>query len=77
MTTAKALCSMVWLFGQPLHATFHPFVWIFAQRPTDKFAVVFTKNAFPGAPIRVGRQRLKEPYLQAIVVNNKVRHDLC
>jgi glutamate N-acetyltransferase/amino-acid N-acetyltransferase len=42
------------------------------DRPTADFAAVFTKNAFPGAPIIVGRQRLKEPALGAIVVNNKI-----
>jgi len=40
--------------------------------PTPAFAAVFTKNAFPGAPVLVGRRRLAEPTLGAIVVNNKV-----
>ena len=42
------------------------------DKPTPDFAAVFTKNAFPGAPIIVGRQRLKEPTLGAIIVNNKI-----
>ncbi|MEY2878389.1 MAG: hypothetical protein RLZZ15_769 [Verrucomicrobiota bacterium] len=42
------------------------------DKPTADFAAVFTKNAFPGAPIIVGRSRLKEPALAAIVVNNKI-----
>ena len=42
------------------------------DRPTADFAAAFTKNAFPGAPIIVGRQRLHEPALGAIVVNNKI-----
>jgi len=42
------------------------------DRPTPDFAAVFTKNAFPGAPIIVGRNRLKESTLAAIVVNNKI-----
>ena len=42
------------------------------DRPTPDFAAMFTKNAFPGAPIVVGRQRLGEPTLGAIIVNNKV-----
>jgi glutamate N-acetyltransferase/amino-acid N-acetyltransferase len=33
---------------------------------------VFTKNAFPGAPVIVGRARLSEPTLGAILVNNKI-----
>lgn len=42
------------------------------DRPTPDFAAMFTRNAFPGAPIIVGRKRLSEPTLGAIVVNNKV-----
>ena len=42
------------------------------DEPSDSFAAMFTKNAFPGAPILVGRQRLSEPRLRAIVVNNKI-----
>ncbi|HVU23980.1 MAG TPA: bifunctional ornithine acetyltransferase/N-acetylglutamate synthase [Opitutus sp.] len=42
------------------------------DRPTADFAAMFTRNAFPGAPIIVGRQRLAEPTLGAIIVNNKI-----
>jgi glutamate N-acetyltransferase/amino-acid N-acetyltransferase len=42
------------------------------DKPTTDFAAMFTKNAFPGAPIVVGRQRLAEPALGAIIVNNKI-----
>ena len=42
------------------------------QEPTDKFALAFTRNAFPGAPIRVGKKRLDEAKIQAVVVNNKI-----
>ncbi|CAK0800727.1 unnamed protein product [Prorocentrum cordatum] len=43
------------------------------DEPTDHYALVFTSNAFPGCPVRVGRRRLAERKpLQAIVVNNKV-----
>ncbi|WP_235216675.1 bifunctional glutamate N-acetyltransferase/amino-acid acetyltransferase ArgJ [Archangium violaceum] len=42
------------------------------DEPTPSFAAVFTKNAFPGAPVRIGRERLEEPTLGAVVVNNKV-----
>ena len=44
------------------------------DRPTPDFAALFTRNAFPGAPIIVGRQRLAEPTIGAIVVNNKISH---
>jgi glutamate N-acetyltransferase/amino-acid N-acetyltransferase len=42
------------------------------DRPTPAFAAKFTRNAFPGAPVLVGRRRLEAPALGAIVVNNKV-----
>ncbi|MDX2185714.1 MAG: bifunctional ornithine acetyltransferase/N-acetylglutamate synthase [Opitutaceae bacterium] len=42
------------------------------DKPTDKFAAMFTRNAFPGAPIVVGRKRLQERQLGAILVNNKI-----
>jgi len=42
------------------------------DEPTADFAAVFTRNAFPGAPVVVGRRRLGEPRLGAIVINNKI-----
>jgi glutamate N-acetyltransferase/amino-acid N-acetyltransferase len=42
------------------------------EQPTSAFAAMFTRNAFPGAPVIVGRKRLAEPTLGAIVINNKV-----
>ena len=46
---------------------------IHVDEPSDMVAAVFTQNAFPGAPVRVGRRRLSErEHLQAIVVNNKI-----
>jgi glutamate N-acetyltransferase/amino-acid N-acetyltransferase len=42
------------------------------DRPTPDFAAMFTRNAFPGAPIIVGRQRLDAPTLGAVIVNNKI-----
>lgn len=40
--------------------------------PTEAFAAMFTRNAFPGAPVLVGRRRLAEPKVGAVLVNNKV-----
>ncbi|KXU35617.1 arginine biosynthesis protein ArgJ [Cephaloticoccus capnophilus] len=40
--------------------------------PTRDFAAVFTRNAFPGAPVVIGRERLQERELGAIIVNNKI-----
>ncbi len=42
------------------------------DQPTADFAAMFTKNAFPGAPVIVGRNRLAQPRLGAIIVNNKI-----
>jgi len=42
------------------------------DRPTPDFAAVFTRNAFPGAPVVVGRSRLDGRSLGAVVVNNKI-----
>ena len=42
------------------------------DEPTPSFAALFTRNAFPGAPIILGRQRLTEPVLGALVINNKI-----
>src|SRR5512137_1450389 len=42
------------------------------DRPTAAFAAAFTRNAFPGAPVLVGRRRLGEPRLGAVLVNNKI-----
>lgn len=40
--------------------------------PTADFAAVFTRNAFPGAPIIIGRQRLAASKLGAVLINNKI-----
>ena len=42
------------------------------DEPTPDFAAVFTRNAFPGAPVVIGRRRLGEPRLGAILTNNKI-----
>jgi len=42
------------------------------DRPTPDFAAMFTRNAFPGAPVILGRKRLDEPTVGAVVVNNKI-----
>ena len=42
------------------------------DRPSVDFAAVFTRNAFPGAPVVIGRRRLEERTLGAILVNNKI-----
>jgi glutamate N-acetyltransferase/amino-acid N-acetyltransferase len=42
------------------------------DEPTASFGCLFTKNAFPGAPVIVGRKRLNEEKLGAVVINNKI-----
>jgi glutamate N-acetyltransferase/amino-acid N-acetyltransferase len=42
------------------------------DQPTPDFAAVFTRNAFPGAPIIIGRKRLGAPGLGAVIINNKI-----
>jgi glutamate N-acetyltransferase/amino-acid N-acetyltransferase len=42
------------------------------DQPSPDFAAMFTRNAFPGAPVIVGRKRLHEAALGAIIVNNKI-----
>lgn len=46
---------------------------VVTDSPTESWTAMFTTNAFPGAPIKVGRRRLTEKTaLQAVLVNNKV-----
>ncbi len=45
---------------------------ICADEPTKSFGGVFTRNAFPGAPVILGRRRMDEPSIQGIVINNKI-----
>jgi glutamate N-acetyltransferase / amino-acid N-acetyltransferase len=45
---------------------------IAADEPVEAFAAVFTRNAFPGAPVILGRRQLDERTLQGVVVNNKI-----
>jgi glutamate N-acetyltransferase/amino-acid N-acetyltransferase len=45
---------------------------IVLDQPTADFAAMFTRNAFPGAPIVVGRRRLAEKSVGAILINNKI-----
>ena len=43
------------------------------DEPTSDWSACFTKNRFPGAPVKVGRRRVDENGpLRAILVNNKI-----
>ncbi|VDA99496.1 Glutamate N-acetyltransferase @ N-acetylglutamate synthase [Olavius algarvensis spirochete endosymbiont] len=41
-------------------------------QPTASFAGVFSRNAFPGWPIVVGRELLESSQIQGVLVNNRV-----
>lgn len=45
---------------------------IVLDEPTNSFAAMFTQNAFPGHPVKVGKRRLDEDELAAVVINNKI-----
>jgi glutamate N-acetyltransferase/amino-acid N-acetyltransferase len=45
---------------------------IVLERPTSAFAMMFTRNALPGAPIIIGRRRLAAESLGAVLINNKI-----
>ena len=42
------------------------------SEPSSSFAGVFTSNLLAGAPVMIGRERLRGPHLRAIIVNNSV-----
>ncbi|MBN1798707.1 MAG: bifunctional glutamate N-acetyltransferase/amino-acid acetyltransferase ArgJ [Spirochaetales bacterium] len=42
------------------------------EQPTDSFAAVFTRNSFPGAPVIIGKKRLKENSIKGVFINNKI-----
>lgn len=42
------------------------------DEPTDAFAAVFTRNSFPGAPVRAGRRLLEKDKVQGVLINNKI-----
>jgi glutamate N-acetyltransferase/amino-acid N-acetyltransferase len=42
------------------------------DKPTAAFALMFTSHTFCGAPITVGRKRISEPTLGAVLINNKI-----
>ena len=45
---------------------------ILLDEPTDAFGAVFTKNVFPGFPVRIGRELLEEEKTQGVLINNKI-----
>ena len=44
---------------------------------SDSFAGVFTKNAFPGYPVEIGRELLKKDRISGILINNRISNVRC
>ena len=42
------------------------------EEETPAFGAVFTRNRFPGAPVLIGRERLAQPGIRGVLVNNKI-----
>jgi glutamate N-acetyltransferase/amino-acid N-acetyltransferase len=42
------------------------------EEETADFGAVFTRNKFPGAPVLIGRERLAQPRIRGVLVNNKI-----
>ncbi|MBN2651564.1 MAG: bifunctional ornithine acetyltransferase/N-acetylglutamate synthase [Spirochaetales bacterium] len=45
---------------------------ILLDNPVSSYTAMFTRNAFPGAPVVIGRQRLGRQLLQGLLINNKI-----
>jgi glutamate N-acetyltransferase/amino-acid N-acetyltransferase len=45
---------------------------VLLDRPAEDFAALFTRNLFPGAPVIIGRQRLKAGRTRGVLINNRI-----
>jgi len=45
---------------------------ILLDEETPDFGAVFTRNRFPGAPVLIGRERLRAPAIRGILANNRI-----
>ena len=45
---------------------------MFYSEPPTAAAALFTRNQFPGAPVIIGRQRIQQGRLRALVINSKI-----
>jgi len=45
--------------------------------PTELFAGVFTRNAFPGYPVEIGRDLLGEDKVSGVLINNRISNVRC
>ena len=49
-----------------------PDLSLFVSDTPGAASALFTRNHFPGAPVVVGRERIRDGRLQAIVANSKI-----
>ncbi|RKX78623.1 MAG: arginine biosynthesis protein ArgJ [Spirochaetes bacterium] len=42
------------------------------DEPSGSFGGMYTRNAFPGVPVIVGKNRLSGQFIRAVIVNNKI-----
>ncbi|MDC7222133.1 MAG: bifunctional ornithine acetyltransferase/N-acetylglutamate synthase [Spirochaetales bacterium] len=47
------------------------------DEPTESFSALYTKNAFPGHPVVIGKELLEEKRLKALIINNKIANVEC
>ena len=45
---------------------------VLLEKDTPSFGGVFTQNAFPGAPVLVNTQRLENPTVRGVLINNRI-----
>ncbi|MBN2657199.1 MAG: bifunctional ornithine acetyltransferase/N-acetylglutamate synthase [Spirochaetales bacterium] len=48
-----------------------------AEEPLSAFAGVFTRNAFPGHPVTIGRDLLSEEKVSGVIINNRISNVRC
>lgn len=44
----------------------------YTKNPTSAFSAMYTRNKFPGAPVIVGRELLRQNQIQGVVINNRI-----
>lgn len=47
------------------------------EEPTDRFTCLYTNNAFPGHPVKIGRELLSQPLLKGLLINNRISNVEC
>jgi len=47
------------------------------DEPTECFSALFTRNAFPGHPVVIGRELVKEKKLKGLIINNRIANVEC